>query len=44
MVVNDIPLPDEVPTVSYGLRFLLLIYGPSAKRTGHKSTGKNEDP
>ena len=24
--------------------FFLLIYGPSAKRTGYKSMGKNKDP
>ena len=34
----------EVRTVSYGPSFFLLIYGPSAKRAGHKATGKNEDP
>ena len=34
----------EVHTVSYGPSFFPLIYGPSAKRAGHKSTGKNEDP
>ena len=34
----------EVRTVSCGPRFFPLIYGPSAKRLGHKSTGKNEDP
>ena len=34
----------EVRTVSYGPSFFPLIYGPSAKRTGHKSTGKNKDP
>ena len=34
----------EVRTVSYGPSFFPLIYGPSAKRLGHKSTGKNEDP
>ena len=31
-------------TVSYGPSFLSLTYGPSAERTGHKSTGKNKDP
>ena len=30
----------EVRTVSYGLSFSPLIYGPSAKCAGHKSTGK----
>ena len=30
----------EVRTVSYGPSFLPLIYGPSAKRMGHKSTGE----
>ena len=34
----------EVRTVSYGPSFFPLIYGPSAKRAGHKLTGKNEDP
>ena len=33
----------EVGTVSYGPSFFPLIYGPRAKRTGHKSTGKNKD-
>ena len=33
----------EVCTVSYGPSFFLSIYGPSVKRAGHKSTGKNED-
>ena len=30
----------EVRTVSYGPSFFPLIYGPSAKRAGHKSKGK----
>ena len=30
----------EVRTVSYGPSFFPFAYGPSAKRTGHKSTGK----
>ena len=30
----------EVRTVSYGPSFFPLIYGPSAKRVGYKSTGK----
>ena len=34
----------EVRTVSYGPSFSPSIYGPSAKRTGHKRRGKNEDP
>ena len=34
----------EVDTVSYGPSFFLLIYGPSAKHAGPKSTGKNKDP
>ena len=34
----------EGHTVNYGLRFSPLIYGPSAKRTGHKSKGKNKGP
>ena len=34
----------EVRTVSYGPSFFPFAYGPSAKRAGHKSTGKNEDP
>ena len=31
-------------TVNYGPRFSPWIYGPSAKRTGHKSKGKNKGP
>ena len=34
----------EGRTVSYGPSFSPSIYGPSAKRAGHKSEGKNEDP
>ena len=34
----------EVRTVGYRPSFFPLIYGPSAKRACHKSTGKNEDP
>ena len=34
----------EVCSVSYGPSFFLLIYSLSAKRAGHKSTGKDEDP
>ena len=34
----------EVRTVSYAPNFSLLIYGAGAKRAGHESTGKNEDP
>ena len=34
----------EVRTVSYGPNFSLLIYGAGAKRAGHESTGKNENP
>ena len=34
----------EGRTVSYGPRFFPFAYGPSAKRAGHKLTGKNEDP
>ena len=34
----------EVRTVKYGPSFFPSIYGPSAKRAGHKSMGKNEDP
>ena len=34
----------EVRTVSYGPSFFPFAYTPSAKRAGHKSTGKNEDP
>ena len=34
----------EVRTVSYGPSFFPLAYDPSAKRAGHKSKGKNEDP
>ena len=33
----------EVRNVSYGTSFFPFAYGPSAKRAGHKSTGKNED-
>ena len=33
----------EVCTVSYRPCFFPLIDGPSAKRAGHKSMGKNED-
>ena len=34
----------EVRAVKYGPSFFPSIYGPSAKRAGHKSMGKNEDP
>ena len=34
----------EVRTVKYGPSFFPSIYGPSAKRAGHKSMRKNEDP
>ena len=34
----------EVRTGSYRPSFPPSIYGPSAKCTGHKSKGKNEDP
>ena len=34
----------KVRTVEYGPTFFPSIYGPSAKCTGPKSTGKNEDP
>ena len=34
----------SVRTVDYGPSFLPSIYGPNAKRAGHKSMGKNEDP
>ena len=46
-LVDYIPLINlvfSVRSVSYGPSFLPLIYGPSAKRVGHESTGKNEDP
>ena len=33
----------NVRTVSYRPSFTMLIYGPSGKLAGHKSTGKNED-
>ena len=33
-----------VRTVSYGPSIFPFAYGPSAKRAGYKSTGKNEDP
>ena len=32
----------SVRTVNYGPSFFPSIYGPSAKRAGHKSMGKNE--
>ena len=34
----------SVRTVNYGPSFFPSIYGPSAKRAGHKSMGKNDDP
>ena len=34
----------SVRTVNYGPSFFPSIYGPSAKRGGHKSMEKNEDP
>ena len=34
----------EGRTVSYGPSFLSSFCGPNAKRAGHKSKGKNEDP
>ena len=34
----------EFCTVSYGPSFFPLIYGPSMKSAGHKSTGKNKYP
>ena len=34
----------SVRTVNYGPSFFPAIYGPSAKRAGHKSMEKNEDP
>ena len=43
----DIPLTNRVRGPYYKLRilvFLSSIYCPSAKRTGHKSKKKNEDP
>ena len=33
----------SVRTVNYGSSFFPSIYGPSAKRAGHKSTEKNEE-
>ena len=33
----------SVRTVNYGPSFFASIYGPSAKRAGHKSMQKNED-
>ena len=43
LVVTYLLLTEfEVRTVSYGPSFLPLIYGPNAKRAGHKSTRKNE--
>ena len=32
----------SVRTVNYGPSFFASIYGPSARRAGHKSMGKNE--
>ena len=32
----------EVRTVSYGLSFFPLVYGPSVKRAGHKSKGEKK--
>ena len=43
----DIPLTNRVRGPYCKLRILVFfssIYGPSAKRTGHKSKKKNEDP
>ena len=34
----------SVRTVNYGPSFFPSIYGPSAKRVGHKSMEKTEDP
>ena len=34
----------SVRTVNYGPSYFPSIYGPSAKRAGHKLMGKNEDP
>ena len=34
----------SVRTVNYGPSFFPSNYGPSVKRAGHKSMGKNEDP
>ena len=34
----------SVRTVNYGPKFFPSIYGPSAKRAGHISMEKNEDP
>ena len=34
----------SVRIVNYGPSFFPSIYGASAKRTGHKSMEKNEDP
>ena len=34
----------EGRTISKDRAFPSSIYGPSAKRAGHKSKGKNEDP
>ena len=35
---------EAIRTASYGPSLFPLIYGPSAKRAGHNSTRKNEDP
>ena len=34
----------SVRTVNYGASFFPSIYGPNAKRAGHKSMETNEDP
>ena len=34
----------EGRTVNYGPRFFPAMYGPSAKRAGHKSKGNNKGP
>ena len=34
----------SVRTVNYGSSFFSIDYGPDAKRAGHKSMEKNEDP
>ena len=46
LLYTYIPLISRilVRTVNYGPSFFPSIYGPSAKRAGHKSMEKNEDP
>ena len=43
-IINVLLAEFLVRTVNYGPSFFSSIYGPSAKRAGHKSLEKNEDP